>query len=81
MRPTPKKTKFKRKTTEDDESSCGSVEEMNLRTIMIGTFPIPLKCSTNFLTLPNLFKSKEMKESLVEVEEEHSPIEEEGPKR
>ena len=81
VRPTPKKTKFKRKTTEDDESSCGFVEEMDLRIIMIGTIPIPLKCSTIFLTLPNLFKSKEMKESLVEVEKEHSPIEEAGTKR
>ena len=46
VRPTPKKTKFGRKATEDDESSCGSAEEMDLRTIMVGTFPIYLKCST-----------------------------------
>ena len=35
---------------------------------MIGTFPISLKCSTISLTLPYFFKSKEMEESLVEVE-------------
>ena len=38
---------------------------------MIGTFPISLKCSTISLTLPYFFKSKEMEESLVEVEKEH----------
>ena len=39
--PTPKKTKFGRKATKDDESSCGSTEEMakemDFGTIMIGT--------------------------------------------
>ena len=35
--PTPKKTKFGRKFIEDDESSYGSTEEMDLRTILIGT--------------------------------------------
>ena len=76
MRPTPKKIKFRRKATEDDESNCRSTKELHkemyLRTILTGTF-ISLKCSTIFLTLPNFFKSKEMKESLVEVEKEHSP--------
>ena len=43
---------------------------------MIGTFPISLKCSSIFLTLPDFFKSKEMEERLVEVEKEHFPIEE-----
>ena len=47
-------------------------EEMDLRTILIGTFPISLKCSNISLTLPYFSKSKEMKESLVEVEKEHS---------
>ena len=47
-------------------------EEMDLRTILIGTFPISLKCSNISLTLPYFFKSKEMKESLVEEEKEHS---------
>ena len=42
---------------------------MNLKTIMIGTFLVSLKCSTISLTLPNFFKSKEIEESL-EVEKE-----------
>ena len=71
--PTPKQTKFGRNALEDDESSCGSTVEMDLRTILIGTIPISLKCSTISLTLPYFFKSKEMEESLVEVEKEHSP--------
>ena len=45
---------------------------MNLRTILIGTFPISLKCSTISLTLRNFFKSKKMEETLVKVEKEHS---------
>ena len=49
---------------------------MDLKTILIGTFPISLKCSTISLTLPYFFKSKEIKEILVEVEKEHSPAEE-----
>ena len=49
---------------------------MDLKAILIGTFPISLKCSTIYVTLPNFFKSKEIKESLVEVEKEHSPAEE-----
>ena len=52
------------------------VEEMDLETIMIGTIPISLKYSTISITLPNFFKSKEMEESLVEVEKEHSPVDE-----
>ena len=48
-------------------------KEMDLRTIMIGTFPISFKCSTISLTLPVFFKSKEMEESLVKVEKGHSP--------
>ena len=76
MRPTLNKTKFGRKATEDDESSCGSDKEMDLRAFLIGTFPISLKCSTISLTLPYFFKSKEMEKSLVEVEKEHFPIEE-----
>ena len=41
---------------------------MDLRTTLIGTFPISLKFSTICLTLPDFFKSNEMEESLVEVE-------------
>ena len=48
---------------------------MDLRTILIGTFPISLKCYTISLTLPHFFKSKEMEESLVEAEKEHSLVE------
>ena len=58
--PTPKKTKFRRKDTKDDESSCRSTkdmaEEMDMRTIFIGTFPISFKCSTLSLTLLDFFK-------------------------
>ena len=72
MRHTPKETKFGRKATKDDESSCRSYEEMDLRTTLIGTFPISLKCSTISLTSPDFFKLKEMKKSLVEIEKKHS---------
>ena len=72
VRPTPKKTKFGRKTTEDNESSGEMDEEVDLRTILIGTFPISLKCSTISLTLSYFFKSKEVVESLVKVEKEQS---------
>ena len=72
MRPTLKKTKFERMAIEDDESNCGSDEEMDLRTILISTFPISLKCSTISLTLPYFFKLKEMEKSLMEVEKKHS---------
>ena len=69
--PTPMKTKIGRKVIEDDESTCGStkemVEEMDLGTILIGTIPIYLKCSTISLTFLDFFKSKEMEESLIEV--------------
>ena len=47
------------------------VEEMDLRTILIGTIPISLKCSTILLTFPDLFMSKEIEESLTEVDKEH----------
>ena len=68
--PTLKKTKFGRKATKDDESSCRFAEEMtkdmDLGTIMIGTIPISLKCLTISLTFPDFFKSKE-----IEVDKEH----------
>ena len=44
MRPTSKKTNFGRKVTKDEESICESDEEMDLKTIMIGTFLVLLKC-------------------------------------
>ena len=76
MRLTPKKTKFGRKATKDDESTEEMDEEMDVRTILIGTFPISLKCSTIYITLPYFFKSKDMEENLVEVEKEYSSVEE-----
>ena len=76
MRPTPKKTKFGRKTTKDNESIGEMDKEMDLRAILIGTFPIYLKCYVIYLTLLDFFKSKEIEESLVELEKEHSPVEE-----
>ena len=60
MRLTSKKTKFGRKAIENEESSCRYDEEMDLKTILIGTFLVSLKCSTISLTLPYFFKSKEM---------------------
>ena len=78
MFPSPKKTKFGRKATKNDKFSCRSTEEMaeemDLRTITIGTIHISLKCSTISLTLLEFFKSKKMKESLVEVKKEQSPV-------
>ena len=71
MRHTSKKTKFRRKATKDEESSCESDEEMDLKTILIDTFLVFLKCSTISLTLPYFFKSNEVKGSLVKVEKEH----------
>ena len=41
VRPTSKKTKFGRKTTKDEESSCGFDEETDLKTILISTFLFP----------------------------------------
>ena len=58
LKPTSKKTKFGRKAIEDEESSCGSDEEMDLKTIMIGTFLVSLKYSIISLTLSYFFKSK-----------------------
>ena len=52
VRPTSKKTKFGRKATKDEESSCGSDEEVDLRTILIGTFSISMICYTISLTSP-----------------------------
>ena len=76
MRPTSKKTKFGSNAIEYEESSCGSNEEMDLRTIMINTFLVSLKCSTISLALPYFFKSKEIEESLVDVEKKHLSTEE-----
>ena len=78
--PTLEKTKSGRKAIKDDESSCGSNEgvdeEMYLGTILIGTIPVSLNCSTSSLTLPTFFKSQEMEESLVEVKEKQPTVNE-----
>ena len=54
MMATPKKTKYGRKATEDDESSCRSNEgvdkETDLGTILIGTISVSLNCSSSSLT-------------------------------
>ena len=47
-----------KKATEDEESSCGSDEEMDLKTILIDTFLVSLKCSTISLTLQYIFQVK-----------------------
>ena len=49
---------------------------MNQRTILIGTNPISLNYSTSSLTLLAFFKSKEMKESLVEVKQKQPTTDE-----
>ena len=54
---------------------------MDLKTIMICTFLVSLKCSTISLTLPYFFKSKEMQETLVDVEKTHFPIKEKHSQR
>ena len=43
---------------------------------MIDTFLVSLKCSTISLDLPYFFKSKEIEESLVDVEKKHLSTEE-----
>ena len=46
---------------------------MNLGTILIGTISSSLKWTIMSLTLPYFFESKEMEESLVEVDKKYSP--------
>ena len=46
-------------------------EVMVSETLLIGEIPIYLNCSTVFLTLTVIFKSKKAKEDLVEVEGKH----------
>ena len=60
---------------------AGSDKEIDLRTILIGTFFISLKCSTISITLPYFFKSKEMEENLLEVDNEHLQVEEKHSQR
>lgn len=63
------KTKFQRITIEDVDSSYGPPKEVDLITIMTDIVPVSLNCSTTSLNLPDFFKLKEMKESLVEEEQ------------
>ena len=65
------KTKSGRKVTEDMESMSNVDEVMNTEALLIGEIPISLNCSTVSLTLPTIFKLKNLKEDLVEVEGKH----------
>ena len=57
--------------------SMSSVDEvMDLKALLIGEIPISLNYSTVSLTLPTIFKSKKVKEGLVEVEGKHPATEE-----
>ena len=80
VRSTSKKTKFGKKATKDEEY-CSCDEEIDLKTILLGTFLVSLKCYTISPTLRYFFKSKEMEKSLVEVEKEHLSIEEKHSQR
>ena len=71
------KTKSKGKAIENVESICSSNDETYLGTILIGTNPLSLNYSISFLTLPTLFKLKEIEESLVKVKQKQ-PTTDEG---
>ena len=71
------KTKYGGKATKNAKYICSSNEETDLGTILKGTNPISLNYFTSSLTLPAFFKSKEMKESLVEVKQKQ-PTTDEG---
>ena len=71
-----KKTKFRRKATEDMESMSSVDEVMDIEALLIGEIPITLNCSTISLTLPTIFKSKKVEEDLVEVEGKYPVIKE-----
>ena len=75
--PSLEKTKFGGKATENVESIYSSNKETNLGNILICTNPISLNYSTNSLTLPTFFKSKEIEESLIEVKQKQ-PTADEG---
>ena len=70
----PEKTKFGRRDIKDAKSICNSDKETDSIIILIGTIPISLNCSTNFLTFPAFFKSKEMEKCLIEVKEKQPTI-------
>ena len=71
MVPSLKKTKFRRKTTEDVESMSNVDEVMDSEALLISEIPISLNCSTVSLTLPTFFKLVKVEEDLVEVEGKH----------
>ena len=50
------------------ESMSSADEAMDSEDLLIGEIPISLNCSTVFLTLPTIFKSKKAKEYLVECD-------------
>ena len=58
MRPASKKTKFGMKATKNEKSSCGFDEEVDLRTILIGTFPISFKMFYYFSNFTIFFSSQ-----------------------
>ena len=74
--PSLEKTKFGGKATENVESICSSNKETNFGNILICTNLISLNYSTNSLTLPTFFKSKEIEESLIEVKQKQPPADE-----
>ena len=63
VKPNPKKTKFGRKATEDDEPTEEIDEDMDSRNILIGTFPISLKCSTISQSLPYFSSQKKWRKA------------------
>ena len=76
MVPNVEKTKFGRKATKYTESMSSVDEIMDLEALLIGEILISLNCSTISLTFPIIFKSKNAKEDLVEVERKHPTTEE-----
>ena len=75
MVPSLEKTRFGRKATEDMKSMSRVDGVIDSEALMIGEIPISLNCSTIFLTLPTIFKSKKTEEDLVELERNHPTIE------
>ena len=65
------KTNFERKATKDMESMRSADEVMDFEALLIGEISISLNCSTISLTLPTIFKSKQVEEDLMDVEGKH----------
>lgn len=66
----PMKKEHKPPTLRRAKSKGRSLKMKSLITIPIGTILIPLSYSTVFLTLPDLFKPKNIEKSLKETKEE-----------